>query len=247
MLAHAEQCIEEATELARDLSVNDPNVGLPLLGKCLRECEDLAGFSGRLANAVAFLREQLAVYRELATIQPALYEERLADALSGYVSASTRFGENEEALNASREAADLYRRLVAREPGRYEFTLANELRPLSERLVEAGRFDEALQCAEEAASTFVQLYDAASAGDPERKKFDYNLALSLATLANCLDANAQFAKALEISKAAVERMHRIVAPLDIMFGFSQWEDYRLILDAYEHRRRRAALRSNSDS
>lgn len=123
----------ERFERARDLAVH------------AKRLADL----GRIAEAARLGAEVVAIQRELAAGNRAVFLPALAAALSNLSGFLYRLGGHDQALQASAEAVDAFRELAAGKPDAFVPDLASALNNLSNALSRLGRHDEALQASEE--------------------------------------------------------------------------------------------------
>ncbi|QFZ17135.1 AAA family ATPase [Saccharothrix syringae] len=127
------------------------------------ELAELHGMLGARA-ALAALREEaleaargeVALYRELAAVDPVEHRSALADALGDLGLRLVAVDRGEEAVAAAEEAVELCR-VAAREDADYAPQLAGALDRLSQRYAATGRRDEALAAVGEAAELFREL------------------------------------------------------------------------------------------
>ncbi|MCE6993489.1 hypothetical protein LZG04_01505 [Saccharothrix sp. S26] len=110
-------------------------------------------------EALAASREEVALYRELAGVDPAEHRPALADALADLSVRYVAVHRPEAALAAAREAVALCRVFAAEDRDRTS-QLAGALDQLSRRCAALGRRDEALAAIEEAAELYRDLAEA---------------------------------------------------------------------------------------
>ncbi len=131
---------------------------------------------GRPAEALPVAEQAVAIYRELAAVNPDRYRPDLAASLSNLGVTFSELGRPADALPAEQEAVAIRRELAAVNPDRYRPGLALSLSNLGSRFSELGRPADALPAEQEAVATFREL----AAVNPDRYRPD--LAASLSNL-----------------------------------------------------------------
>ncbi len=177
----------------------------PHLAGALKDLSTRLVEVGRTKEAVKPAKQAVAIYRELATADPATYESALASSLNDLGNTLAEAGRRQEALKQSEAAVAILRRLAAVNPAAHEPNLAVSLNNLGNRLAQVGRRDEGLiQC--EASLVIRRRLVAA---DPAR--YEPALASSLNNLANRLAEAGRREEALKQTEAAVGILRRLSA------------------------------------
>ena len=121
---------------------------------------DLQAAAGEETEGLAATEEAAAVYRALATTEPAAYGPMLAATLQTLARRLAAGKRTDDALAAAREAVDLRRQASARAAGDGRADLAAALTTLANLAAVAGDHETALAASAEALTTLTPLYQA---------------------------------------------------------------------------------------
>ncbi|KAG8772597.1 POC1 centriolar protein A [Ceratobasidium sp. 428] len=158
----------------------------------------------RREEALVAIQESEALYRQLATDQPAAFTPGLAMSLKYLSDRLCDMGRHGEALSVIEEVVQLCRQLAADRPAAFTPCLARSLYDLSNRLSDMGHREKALSVIEEA----VQLCQQLAADEPAA--LTSGLAESLRKLSHCLCDMGRGEEALSAIEETVH-VHRQLA------------------------------------
>ena len=105
---------------------------------------------GQREQALVSSREAVNLYRELARLNPDVFEPDLAVSLNNLSIHQSAMGKREKALKSIEESVSVYRRLAAERPDTFNVYLAGSLNNLASRQSAVGQRDRALATAHEA-------------------------------------------------------------------------------------------------
>ncbi len=171
---------------------------LPSLAESLSTQSVLLAIGRRHSEALAAIREAVAIYRDLAAKPSDVHTPALATSLDDLANRLAALDpESDEALAIRREALAIYRELASRVPGVYLPHLAMSLNNVGTTLNSLGRYDEALPALKEA----VDLYRELIQSHPETHLS--NLAMSLHNLSNTFAATSHLDAAVDTYQEVV--------------------------------------------
>lgn len=196
LAAHAESTVDRARSLH--------NLSIDLFAQ------------SKVAEALAAIREAVAIHRTLALSDPDRFEPGLPNRLNTLSVCLAATGDDAGAREAAREAVDILRRLATSNPAaprmELEVDLAYGLNTLSNRLADSGRTEEALAAIHEAVAVRRRL---ASSNPAEHES---GLALSLSNLSSRLLACGRGDDALAAASEAVAIRRRLAALNKAVYG-----------------------------
>ena len=161
--------------------------------------------AGRSVDALPAEQEAVAVFRELAAVNPDRYRSNLARCLTNLGVTFSELGRPVDALSAEQEAVAVFRELTAANPDRYRPRLAASLSNLGVTLSELGRSVDALSAEQEAVAVFREL----TAANPDR--YSPDLAASLSNLGVRFSQLGRPVDALPSTKEAVAVFRELAA------------------------------------
>ncbi|KAG8721315.1 POC1 centriolar protein A [Ceratobasidium sp. 395] len=167
---------------------------------------------GRREEALVATQESEAIYRRLATDQPAVFNPYLASSLVNLSHRLYDLGHREEALSAVVEGVDLSRQLAAERPDVFIPDLIKSLNHLSNCLSNMGRREEALSAIEEA------VYIRRELAAERSTVLALNIAPSLGTLSNCLDELGRLEEALTAMEETVHVYRQLATDQPALFA-----------------------------
>ena len=181
--------------LAGDL--RDPD-RLAILGSSFNNLSNHLSALGQWENALAAIKETVALDRELTRILPDAGMPKLASSLSNFSNRFSDLGQRENALTAIEEAVEISRDLATSRPDAFRPELANCLNGQSICLHNLGRQEEALAAIEEAVAIRRDLVTGHS------DAFRPDLASSLLNLSSFLSSLGRREEALAASEEAAK-------------------------------------------
>ena len=173
---------------------------LAILAASLNNLSNRFSALGRREEALASIKEAVAIQRDLAATRPDAFRPDLATSLNNLSNCFSELGRREEALAAIEEAVAIQRDLAATRPD-----LAGSLSNLSNRFSALGRREEALASNEEAVA--IQRDLAAARPDAFRP----DLARSLNNLSTHFSAHGRREEALAAIEEAVAILRDLAA------------------------------------
>jgi tetratricopeptide (TPR) repeat protein len=188
---------EEAVSQWRVLAAKQKQYRPHLAQALYTLADNLMSTDDRQNEAMAAAQEAVDIYEELAIVSLAAFGPDLAQLYINVANDRSTFGQNDEALLAAHKAANTYRKLVEQDE-KYRPALARLLDNIVKSLIALDRQNEALSVAGEA----VEEYRKLAAAQPQA--FRVELAQSLATRADCLEAVGQLDEALANTREAIE-------------------------------------------
>ncbi len=184
-------------ERLRPLAEANPAAHVADLARALNNLSVRLSDAGRHPEALAAIKESVAIRRPLAEANPAAYAPNLAIALNNLSNRLSDAGRHPEALEASEESVATWRPLAEANPAAHAPSLAIALNNLSNRLSDAGRHPEALEAIKESVAIRRPLAEANPAAHAP------SLAVALNNLSLRLSDAGRHPEALEAIKESV--------------------------------------------